>query len=217
VARSTMARTIRIVIVDDHPLLREGLAAVLSSDDDFKVVGEASTVKGAIAEIEEHEPDVAIVDLNLADGSGSDVCAHVQASKPKVRLLVLTRYTAERMVLNSFNAGAHGFLLKSAAAESVRGAVRLVAANETFIDPQVAQYLVKAATRGRRAAGPYGLTSQELRVLALVADGRTNPEIAHELDVSVDTVKTHLRHATQKLGVEDRRSAADIVVQEGLT
>jgi DNA-binding NarL/FixJ family response regulator len=212
----TKSETITVVIVDDHPLLREGLAAVFEGDPAFEVVGEASSVREAIAEIGRLQPTVAVVDLNLPDGSGADVCAHVQAAHPRVRLLVLTRYSAERMVLNAFNAGAHGFALKSAAPEWVREAVRLVAANEIYVDPQVAQFLVKAATRGRRVPGPYGLTSQELRVLGLVAEGKTNPEIGHALGLSIDTVKTHLRHATQKLGVDDRRSAAEIVMQEGI-
>lgn len=215
-ASTTTTVTIRVLIVDDHPLLREGVAMMLSAGPDFEVVGAVGTAREALAEVARLEPDVAIIDLTLPDGDGIDVCARIQAEHPRVRLLVLTRTQADRFVMNAFRAGAHGFVVKTADPSEMVHAVRAVASDETYVDPRVAHCIVKAATRGRTARGPFGLTGQELHVMELVHLNLSNHQIACQLGLSVETVKTHLRHAMQKLGVDDRWSAVRVLTNEGL-
>lgn len=208
---------IRVMVVDDHPLLRDGVMSMLARDPEFEVVGkDVDTAQKALSEIATRQPDVVLLDLGLPDGNGVDVCARVQADFPRVRILVLTLATGERMVMNAFRAGAHGYAVKTARVASVQFAVRAVAHEGVYIDPRIAHIVVKHATKGRRANGPFGLTSQELHVLELVALKLSNHDIACQMGLSIETVKTHLRHAMKKLGVDDRRSAVEVMLRNGI-
>lgn len=206
----------RIVLADDHPVVREGVAAVLSKDPHLRVVAEAPTAEQALVEVARHRPDVLVIDVRLGELDGIEACARVTQDFPRVRTLVLTRFAHQSVMVRAFDAGAKGFLIKESEPETLRSAVRLVAEGRTYIDSKVAGKLVDMAAKGRRAKGPYDLTLMEMRVLELLPKGLSNREIGTELGVSYETAKTHVRHVMQKLHVHDRSEAAAIAIREGL-
>jgi DNA-binding NarL/FixJ family response regulator len=209
---------IRLVIVDDHPIVREGVTAALTADNGFHVVGDAATPPEAMQAVRDLDPDVVVLDLRLgAAGGGTDLCSALQRLSTRLRVIVLTSFPTESNMLAAFEAGAKGFLVKDSDIGMLRDAVRTVATGGTFIDPRVAAKLVNVATKGRRAKGPFGLTMQEMRVLAVLPRGLTNRDIGIELGVSEETVKSHLRRAMAKLKVHDRTQAAAVAIREGLT
>lgn len=207
---------IRILVVDDHPVVREGLIAILGDDPEVAVCGEAGTAAEAIAEAERLRPDVVVLDVRMPGASGVEVCADLAARLPATRVVMLTSFPNDGVMVNAFSAGAHGFVLKESEPAVIRQAVRTVAEGATFADPKVAGKLVALATRGRRAKGPFDLTLQEMRVLELLPRGLTNHEIGDRLGIGENTVKTHLRNLMRKLGARDRVEAAAIALREGL-
>ncbi len=209
-------KTIRVIIVDDEPLLREGVATVLEHDPVFRLVGEAGSVADAEEVIRKTRPDVAIVDYRLPGDDGSVLCKWVRRESPQTRILMLSRHKLERVVMNSFAAGADGFLVKDAHPERIRDALRTVSRGECFVDTAISEQVVRKALRSQRARNPYGLTDQERRALALVDRGLRTQQIGEHLGITVETVKTHIKHALRKLGVDDRRSAAALARRNGL-
>jgi DNA-binding NarL/FixJ family response regulator len=207
---------IKILVVDDHPVVREGIVAILGAEPDFEIVGQVATGEQALAQAARLRPDVVVLDVRLPGMSGTDVCAALSARSPRIRVLMLTSFPSENLILSAFTAGAKGFAVKESEPAMLRLAVRTVASSGTFVDPRTAGKLVTLATKGRRAKGPFGLTLQEMRVLELLPRGLTNREIGRELGVSEQTVKTHLHHAMKKLKANDRAEAAGIVIREGL-
>jgi len=208
---------ISLVLADDHPVVREGVAAVLTRDGDIRILSEASTAEGAIAEVIRRRPTVLVIDVRMGGTlDGIDACARLATECPSTSSVVLTRFANESVMLRAFSAGARGFLIKRTEPEVLRQAVRMVARGGTFVDPKIAAKLVTMATKGRRAKGPHGLTLMEMRVLEVLPRGLTNREIASELDLSPETVKTHLRNAMHKLQVRDRAEAAAVAIREGL-
>jgi two-component system response regulator DevR len=207
---------IRILVVDDHPVVREGLIAILGDDPGFAVCGQAGTATDAIAEAERLRPDVVVLDVRLPGATGIEVCADLAARVPTARVVMLTSFPNDGVMMNAFAAGARGFVLKESEPAVIRQAVRTVADGATFADPKVAGKLVALATRGRRAKGPFDLTLQEMRVLELLPRGLTNNEIGDRLGIGENTVKTHLRNLMRKLGARDRVEAAAIALREGL-
>lgn len=206
----------RVFLVDDHPVVREGLVTILQAERDIEVVAEASSIEEAAALVAVARPDVAVLDYRLPGMTGVDGCAHLIATFPRVRVIVLTSFPNESVMLQAFSAGARGFLAKDSAPHVLRTAVRSVALGGTFVDPSLAGKLVADATRGRKAVGPFGLSRAERRVLELLGAGQPNQAIARELDVSVPTVKTHVQHVLKKLGVKDRHEAVVVARREGL-
>lgn len=215
-ATTTANGTIRVVIVDDEPLLREGVATALATDPAFEVVGEAATAAEAEDVIRNMSPDVAIIDYRLPGANGAQLCETLQRQAPEIRRLVLTRHTSERIILEAFDAGAQGFLVKDTDPAGVRRAVLTVVAGEVFIDPSIGARVVKKALEAQRPRNPLGLTRQELRCLELVDRGLSNGAICERLEISPQTLKTHLKHAVRKLGADDRRTAVQIARREGL-
>jgi DNA-binding NarL/FixJ family response regulator len=207
---------IRILLVDDHPIVREGLAAVLAAEPDFSVVDQAGTGEVALELARSHRPDVVVLDVRLPGLSGTETCAALLAERPRLRVVVLTSYANESTMLAAFSAGARGFLMKESDPSVLRQAVRTVTSGGTYIDPRLAGRLVTLATKGRRAHGPFGLTLQEMRVLELLPGGLTNRQLGRALGVSEETVKTHLHNAMRKLGAKDRAQVAAIAIREGL-
>jgi DNA-binding NarL/FixJ family response regulator len=207
----------RIMVVDDHPVVREGIVAALSADDDFEVTADAASSEEALQLARSVDPDVVVLDMRLgaADG-GAQLCADLRDALPRVRVVVFTSYPSELTMLDAFRAGATGFLVKDSDVNLLRQAVRTVADGGTFVDSRVASKLVDVATKGRRAKGPFNLTMQEMRVLALLPRGLSNRQIGAELGLSEQTVKSHLQHAMAKLRVHDRTEAAAIAIREGL-
>ena len=206
------APPVRVIIVDDHPVVRDGLRGMLAGDDDVVVVGEAGNGDEAVATVARLEPDVVLMDLRMPGSDGVDATKRITTAHPGVRVLVLTTYDSEADVLRAVEAGASGYLLKDAPAPELRRAVRSTAAGETVLTPAVAAHLVRQS----RAPTVEALTARELEVLQLVARGATNRDVGRALHVSEATVKSHLLHAFTKLGVNDRTAAVTTALERGL-
>ena len=206
------AGPVRVVIVDDHPVVRDGLRGMLTGDGGLAVVGEAASGDEAVRVVAALDPDVVLMDLRMPGGDGVDATARIVAAHPQVRVLVLTTYDTETDVLRAVEAGASGYLLKDTAASELRRAVRATAEGQTVLAPAVAARLV----RQTRQAPLESLSARELEVLELVARGATNRDIGRALHVSEATVKSHLVHAFTKLGVSDRTAAVTTALERGL-
>jgi two-component system NarL family response regulator len=207
---------IKLLLVDDHPLVREGLASVLAEEPDFQIVGEAGSGEQAIRETAHVHPDIVVLDVRMPGMDGIQACANLVKRHPGLRILMLTSHPDSATMLSSFEAGARGFVVKESEPGALRQAIRFVAEGGTFVDPRVAGKLVALATKGQPSKGPYGLSYQEMRVLKFLPRGYSNREIGTELGISEETVKTHVRNTLRKLGVPDRAKAAALAQREGL-
>jgi DNA-binding NarL/FixJ family response regulator len=194
---------IRLLIVDDHPVVRDGLRGLFADDPDFQVVGEAANGAEAVARVERVGADVVLMDLRMPEMGGVEAIERLRKVSPAVRVLVLTTYDTDSDVLPAVEAGATGYLLKDAPREELIRAVRAAFAGEAVLSPAVARRLMGQV----RKPPPEALSPRELEVLALIADGATNRQAAARLFVSEATVKTHLLHLYEKLGVRDRAAA----------
>ncbi|WP_328646005.1 response regulator transcription factor [Amycolatopsis sp. NBC_00348] len=201
---------IRVVVTDDHPVVRDGLRGAFTGEADIEVVGEAASGVEALALVARHHPDVVLMDLRMPELDGVGAIRRLAVSHPAVRVLVLTTYDAETDVLPAIEAGATGYLLKDAPVADLLNAVRAAARGEPVLAPSVASRVLG----GFREAGP--LTRRELEVLRLVAAGATNRAAARQLFVSEASVKTHLLSAYAKLGVKDRAAAVGEAYRRGL-
>ncbi|HEV2906857.1 MAG TPA: response regulator transcription factor [Actinomycetota bacterium] len=199
---------IKVVIADDHSLVRQGLRRYLELAGDIEIVGEASTGAEVIAEVERQTPDVALLDIRMPDMDGLEAAATIGGKFPDVGVIMLTAYDDRQFVVDAVRAGARGYVLKARDAEHLTQTVRLVAAGNLVIDPNLvvvlADELSTAKERDRKAET---LTGREVEILQLLAMGHTNRDIAGKLFISPDTVKTHLEHIYQKLGAADRTAA----------
>jgi two-component system response regulator DevR len=203
------AEVIRVFLLDDHEVVRRGVRELLDSEDDMKVVGEADTVERALARIPATRPHVAILDVRLPDGDGIAVCREIRSEHDNIACLMLTSYSDDEALEQTIVAGASGYLLKQIRGNDIVDAVRRVARGESLLDPAVAQ---RVADRLRRPAPEderlARLTGQERRILALIADGLTNRQIANELHLAEKTVKNYVSNLLAKLGMERRTQAA---------
>jgi DNA-binding NarL/FixJ family response regulator len=206
------AGPIRLLIVDDHPVVRDGLRGLFADDPDFQVVGEAANGAEAVARVERLGADVVLMDLRMPEMSGVEAITRLRRTAPAVRVLVLTTYDTDSDVLPAIEAGATGYLLKDAPREELVRAVRAAFAGEAVLSPAVASRLMGQV----RKPPPEALSQRELEVLALIADGATNREAAAKLFVSEATVKTHLLHVFAKLGVDDRTAAVVAALERGI-
>ena len=209
---------LRLLIVDDHPIVRDGLRGVFDGEAGFEVVGEAADGAQALVCAGQCRPDVILMDLRMPTMGGVEAIGRLRADQPDIRVLVLTTYDTESDVLPAIEAGATGYLLKDAPREDLIRAVRAAAAGQPVLAPTVAQRLMTRVQAPAPAAGPAGeaLTDRELEVLRLVASGATNRETARQLFISEATVKTHLLHTYAKLGVRDRAAAVGEAYKRGL-
>lgn len=203
---------IRIVLADDHPVVRAGLRAMLASDPGLAVVGEAATPDAAVGLAVELEPDVVLMDLQFGtDETGADATRRIRALSEPPAVLVLTNYDTDGDILGAVEAGASGYLLKDAPPEELVAAIRAAAAGETALAPAIAGRLLERM----RAPHP-GLSAREAEVLGLVAEGAANTEIAARLHISDATVKSHLVHIYTKLGVSSRTAAVAVARDRGM-
>lgn len=206
------AAPIRILLVDDHPVVRAGLSGLLVSQPDFQIVGEAANGLEALSLLEQTGADVVLMDLRMPQMDGVTAIRQVRARFPKVQILVLTTYDTDSEIVRAIEAGATGYLLKDVPREELFRAVRLCAKGEAVLSPPVAARLL-----GRmRAPIEETLSVRELEVLALVAKGFSNKEVARKLKISEATVKTHLLHTFDKLGVDDRTAAVTVALERGI-
>ncbi len=203
---------IRILLVDDHPVVRHGVRGMLDAEPDLTVVGEASSGAAGVAAAAELAPDVVLMDLRMPDGDGVEATGRILARLPRTRVVVLTTYETDRDILRAIEAGACGYLLKDASPAELADAVRAAARGETVLAPSVASTLVRQV----RAPAPPALSAREAQVLRLVAEGRTNADIGRELFISEATVKTHLLRVFAKLDVADRTAAVTRAMALGM-
>ncbi|AGZ44960.1 response regulator [Actinoplanes friuliensis] len=203
---------IRLILVDDHPVVRHGLRGMLEAEPDLAVVGEASSGPEGVAVAAELRPDIVLMDLRMPGGDGVEATARILATVPGVRVLVLTTYETDRDILRAIEAGAGGYLLKDASPAELADAVRAAARGETVLSPSVASTLVRQV----RSPAPPALSARETEVLRLVGQGLTNADIGRALFITEATVKTHLLRAFTKLDVADRTAAVTRAMGLGL-
>jgi DNA-binding NarL/FixJ family response regulator len=201
--------TLPVFLVDDHDIVRKGVRALLESAGDIEIVGEASTVADARRLVPDMHPRVVIMDTDLPDGSGIDLCRDLRALSPQTRTMVLTSNGQEESIAAAMNAGAVGYLLKQVQGTSLLSAVRTVASGHSLIDPTLARRMINWMEQADEGPDELsGLTEQQLRILSLLAEGLTNREIGVRLYLAEKTVKNHVTRILAKLGVQRRTQAA---------
>jgi DNA-binding NarL/FixJ family response regulator len=203
--------TLRLLVVDDHPVVRMGLVAMLSEHPDFEVVGEAADGAEAVLQASRLAPDVVLMDLRMPVMDGAEATAKMLATHPAPAVLVLTTYDTDADIVRAVEAGANGYLLKDAPRETLADAIRRAARGETVLAPPV---VARLASRLRTPTAPT-LTDREAQVLQCAAKGMSNAEVGRELHIGEATVKTHLLRAFEKLGVTDRTAAVTAAYKSG--
>ncbi len=210
--------SIRILLADDHKIVREGTRQLLEQSDDLSVVAEAATGEAAVQLCEELRPDVVVMDVHLPGINGIEATKLIRSRYPLIRVVVLSAYDDDRYVFPLLDAGANGYLLKTTSGASLADAIRSAFKGEMVLDPQISGKVISrlAHMRTYRAgAMPEGLTERELDVLRSVARGRSNKEIGEALGISTNTVQVHLRNIFGKLGVGDRTEAVAYAIRQG--
>jgi DNA-binding NarL/FixJ family response regulator len=208
---------IKILIADDHPVVREGLNAMLSREADFKVVGEAKDGVEAVNKVRELTPDVVLMDLRMPEIDGVEAMRQIRPTNPEVKFIILTTYSDDDYIFSGIEAGARAYLLKDAPREELFKAIRAVYRGESLIQPVVASKLLdRFSELSRRTPSGEELSERELEVLCLVAKGSANKEISAELKIAQSTVKTHITNIFQKLGVNDRTEAVTQAIKKGI-
>jgi DNA-binding NarL/FixJ family response regulator len=200
---------IRILAVDDHALLRQGIAALVNAESDMKLVAEATNGQDAIEKFRLHRPDVTLMDLQMPALNGIEAIIGIRNEFPNARIIVLTTYTGDVQVLRALKAGARGYILKGYVRRELLDTIRAVHAGQKRIPPEVAAELAEHAT-------DEGLTSREIDVLRLIAAGNANKEIAAQLSIAEDTVKSHVTNILAKLGANDRTHAVTLALKRGI-
>jgi two-component system response regulator DevR len=218
-ARGSPGRPFRILVVDDHEVVRQGLVALLDRRPNFQVVAEAGTVEEALAQAHLHQPDIVIMDVRLPDGSGVEACREIRADLPDTRVVMLTSFPDDEAVLSAIVAGAAGYLLKQIRARDLIAGLEAVGRGESLLDPAVTERVlarVRQIASGEIHDELSGLTPQERKILMLVAEGMTNKEIAAEIFLSDKTVKNYVSSILAKLNLERRAQAAAFVARHRL-
>jgi NarL family two-component system response regulator YdfI len=211
---------IRILIVDDHLVVREGLQLILSMEADFAVIGEAADGETAVQFAADLQPDLILMDLRMPGIGGLAAIEQILAARPEQAIVILTTYNEDALMLRGLQAGARGFLLKDTGRETLYHTIRAAARGETLLQPEIlARVLAHTGGRGPETSAPPAdspLTERELQVLTAVARGDRNKEIARDLGVTERTVKAHLTNIYNKLGVDTRAAAVSIALQQGI-
>jgi two-component system response regulator DevR len=210
-----MPEQVRVLIVDDHDVVREGLRSLIQKRTEFGLVGEADSVAAAVEAARKHKPDVVIMDVRLPDGSGVEACREIRTERPETRVLMLTSYADDEAVLSSIMAGASGYLLKQTRSSDLLEALRRVAAGESLLDPGVTtRVLERLRSGGAEKDDDLALLSeQEQKILDLIAEGKTNKEIAEEVFLSDKTVKNYVSSILSKLNLRRRSEAAAFIAR----
>ena len=203
---------IRILMADDHPVVRAGIRGMLETQLDFEVIAEAENGREALDQTSKHTPDVVLLELRMPEMDGVEAIGKIKESHPDIHILVLTAYDTDADIVRAVEAGATGYLLKDAPRDELFRAVRATAKGETVLAPPVAARLMSKV----RDKGDTALTAREIDVLMLVARGASNQDVGEKLHVSTATVKSHLLQIYQKLGVSDRTAAVTIAIERGI-
>ena len=204
-----MSEQIRVFSVDDHPLLREGIAALVNNQPDMTLVAEAATGAEALERFKQHVPDVTLMDLRLPDMSGIDILIAIRTEFPEARIIMLTTFEGDVEIHRALQAGARGYVLKNMPPSQLLDVIRQVHAGKKRIPPEIASQLAEHMS-------DESLTEREVEVLRQVADGNRNRDIAKNLFISEETVKVHIKHIMEKLGATDRTQAVAIGVRRGI-
>jgi len=205
----SMNTPIRIVTVDDHPMLREGIAAVLASEADMVLVGEASNGREGIEQFRAHRPDVTLMDLQMPVMNGTDAIIAIRKEFPDARIIVLTTYSGDVQAVRAFEAGAVGYLLKNMVRKELVETIRSVHSGKKRIPPEIAVGIAEHHADD-------ALTEREIEVLKHVAAGNANKMVAYNLDLSEETIKAHMKNILSKLGAKDRTHAVTIALKRGI-
>ena len=200
---------IRVLTVDDHPLLREGIAALIDTQSDMQLIGEASNGREAIAQFRNHCPDITLMDLQMPEVSGIDAIGAIRGEFPDARIIVLTTHAGDFQVSRAFKAGARAYLLKGLLREQLLETIRAVHAGQKRLSAEIAAEVAEHATDDV-------LTPREIDVLRLIANGNANKEIARGLSLAEETVKVHVKNILSKLGVNDRTHAVTVGLKRGI-
>lgn len=202
-------------MVDDHEIVRRGVADLFEDEPDLEIVGEAATVAEALARIPTTQVDVAVLDVRMPDGNGVELCRDLRSQKPELQCLILTSYSDDEALLNAIMAGASGFVLKQVLGNDLISAVRRVGAGESLLDAKTTEALMKRIRQGKDPAGGAlaGLTDQERAVFELIGEGLTNRQIAARLYLAEKTVKNYVSHILAKLGMQRRTQAAVLAAE----
>jgi DNA-binding NarL/FixJ family response regulator len=203
---------IRVVVADDHPIVRQGVVALLENESDIEIVADVADGRAALSAVLAEDPDVVLMDLRMPEMDGVEATKAVRERRPEVAVLVLTTYDTDEAIVRAVEAGAAGYMLKDSPTEDLVDAVRRAAAGETVLAPPNTKRLVERMHK----ASPDALTSREIDVLREVANGNTNAEVAERLHISEATVKTHLIHIYDKLAVSDRAAAVARAYERGV-
>jgi DNA-binding NarL/FixJ family response regulator len=206
---SAEAQPIRILAVDDHPVVRQGIAGLVAVHSDMSLVAEASNGREAIQQFRAHHPDITLMDLQMPEMGGLDALIVIRGEFPEARIIVLTTYTGDAQILRALKAGARAYLLKNSLHKELLETIRAVHAGKKTVSPEVSFQLAEHAT-------DEALSPAEVRVLRLIAEGNANKEIAAHLSVSEETVKSQVRNILSKLGANDRTHAAMIGLKRGI-
>jgi two-component system, NarL family, response regulator DevR len=212
-------RRLRLLVVDDHEVVRQGLVSLLDRRSGFEVVAQAGSVAESIAAAERFEPDLVIMDVRLPDGSGIEACREIRAARPETRVIMLTSYPDEEAVLSAIIAGASGYLLKQIRGRDLVSALEAVGRGESLLDPAVTEKVLERVRRMASGADTdelADLTAQERKILLLVAEGKTNKEIAGDVFLSDKTVKNYVSSILSKLNLQRRTQAAAFVAKRHL-
>ena len=205
----TAPNPIRVLSVDDHPLLREGIAAMIESQPDMRLVAHASTGRDGIEQFRQHRPDVTLMDLRLPDMNGIEAMTGIRAEFPEARVIILTTFEGDVEIQRALEAGARGYLLKSMPPKDLLDGIRQVHVGKKRIHPEIVAHLAEHLS-------DEGLTAREVEVLRAIAGGNRNRDIAGKLFISEETVKVHVKHVMDKLGASDRTEAVAIGLRRGI-
>ena len=214
-----MLRPLRILLVDDHEVVRLGLKALISRQAQFEVIGEAGTADEALEKARVHRPEVVVMDVRLPGKSGIDATREITQALPETKVIILTSYADDELLIDAIEAGAAGYVLKQIGSDALLKALESVARGESLLDPTLMNKVfarLREAARKERGAAFAGLTEQEVKILALVAEGHTNREIADRVFLSEKTVRNYVSAILGKLGLAHRSQAAAYAVEHGL-
>ena len=205
---------IRVFLLDDHEIVRRGLAELINMQNDMEVVGEAGTADEALRRIPAAQPDVAVLDVRLPDGSGVEVCREIRSTIPSVNCLMLTSYSDDEALFNAIMAGASGYVLKEIRGNDLTEAIRQVAAGNSLLDPSLTQKVLERVRNGNKVDSELAnLTEQERQILTLIGQGMTNRQIGENMHLAEKTIKNYVSGLLAKLGMERRTQAAAYVAR----